>query len=655
MQSVFARCILGTALILAIPFAPRSVHAETPAYEVISKEQFSQARAQARREAKDKFAMAESNSAQLGFSKEEVQRANQPAMHLHGSIETVLENGVRLRMRWDRFGYAENPLANLKKVDATLFQTNKGGSRADWTVFPDEVKALALEMDDKLALWGDAIEGRFIRGAKLGVGIPEVIGMTSWASSKTSARFKKGMIIDPSTFSIKDMNRVAKAVIKSYVRAGGRPGPGFDVLAGDMNIKFPQLAEMARTFSKILRRQAKALKRRLTIGVSGLAHKDGDPSGGIEFRKVSTGYGVWVAAKLEAKRSGLPLSGATVATEGYGEVGRGFVKAALNDGSKIIALAEVARKGGHRAPGVFLHPAARRQGREPLARVKARVAKLSAAESRAWVQAIEAFQATGQDLDGYVGRVNTGEGQRTMLLRDCFVANARISQIDLVDIVGVNARGGSINPKTIPEFARRPTFSGKKKIVTEGANLAASLEGASMISKRYSDALKVVHTRPVITFLHGIFANGGGVFTSDLQIVQNLFDEMVASPIAQEALETVMGRIYKEVVKLQAEEKVSTRKAIALLANKRRMLRALNRPGAPANNLDELVISLEQRKKRPDAVKTYAEAVLKEYGLGKRLRKGKGPQRRAWTLAKRPASRLTQRAKLQVRGAGRGR
>jgi glutamate dehydrogenase (NAD(P)+) len=485
----------------------------------------------------------------LGYTAAQIEQALTPTMCRQGTFRVALADGTEVEFPWYRTGFAENQLANTGKgAGRERKETNKGGVRLHYGVFADEVYALALKMDTKLATSRDAIGPDAFRGAKGGIGAGKVVKVGSRYQAELGAR------VDPAA-PIFDRGEIMRRFAASFRASGGDVGPGLDIQAGDVNTKAPEMKVLAETYGS---------PDRPSAGVSGKAvmkRPDGsiDPRGGIEYRGVSTGEGVWMSARLAARRVGTKLRGATVVAQGWGEVGRAFGLAAVRDGARVIAIQEIWNVGGNKVPGVLLNPAV---GKE-----------LKPAQVKRWIQEVEALRASGQDLLTYQG------GRFARQLRQGMDASQVRS-----DIVGVNALGSVLNDKTVPAYVASGTHQGRRKIIAEGANLAETSDGARLLDRHRGKLLAIA----------GDLANLGGVHVSDLEAVQNIYDAPVTSARAQRSLLGTMRSGWNRAMKIADQRHVTERQAIELAAVDGMMKRSLHLAGAPRASLEKRAFTAQQ-------------------------------------------------------------
>lgn len=173
----------------------------------------------------------------------------------------------------------------------------KGGIRYHPGVTLDEVKALAAWMTWKCA----------VAGVPFGGG-------------------KGGVVCDPSKMSKRELESLTRRYISEIVDI---IGPDKDVPAPDVNTNEQTMAWVMDTYS-------------MHVGVSTTAVVTGKPiaMGGSLGRREATGRGVMITAREGAKHLGLNLQGATVAVQGFGNVGSVSADLLCKIGAKIVAVTD---------------------------------------------------------------------------------------------------------------------------------------------------------------------------------------------------------------------------------------------------------------------------------------------------------------------------
>jgi glutamate dehydrogenase (NAD(P)+) len=188
----------------------------------------------------------------------------------------------------------------------------KGGIRYHQDVTLDEVKALAAWMTWKCAV----------------AGIPFGGG-------------KGGVICDPTKMSQRELESLTRRYIAEIIDA---IGPDKDVPAPDVNTNEQVMAWVMDTYS-------------MNVGHTETAVVTGKPivMGGSLGRREATGRGVMITTREAAKHLGLQIKGATVAVQGFGNVGSVSADLLAQNGAKIVAVTDW--KGGVHNPAGLDIPA----------------------------------------------------------------------------------------------------------------------------------------------------------------------------------------------------------------------------------------------------------------------------------------------------------
>ena len=175
----------------------------------------------------------------------------------------------------------------------------KGGIRFHQNVNSDEVKALSLWMSIKCQV----------------TGIPYGGG-------------KGGITVDPSELSQRELEQLSRGWVRGMWKYLGEK---VDVPAPDVNTNGQIMAWMQDEYNKLTGEQ--------TIGVF-----TGKPLsyGGSQGRNEATGFGVAVTMREAFTALGKDLKGATVAVQGFGNVGKYSVKNIMKLGGKVVAVAPCA-------------------------------------------------------------------------------------------------------------------------------------------------------------------------------------------------------------------------------------------------------------------------------------------------------------------------
>jgi len=173
----------------------------------------------------------------------------------------------------------------------------KGGIRYSPDVTLDEVRALAMWMTWKCAV----------------VGIPY-------------GGAKGGVICNPKSMSPAELERMTRRYATEISMI---IGPHSDIPAPDVNTNSQVMAWMMDTYS-------------MHAGFSVPAVVTGKPLsiGGSEGRNDATATGVLFVTRQAAQRIGMPLKGARVSIQGYGNAGSIAARLFHNEGCKIVAVSD---------------------------------------------------------------------------------------------------------------------------------------------------------------------------------------------------------------------------------------------------------------------------------------------------------------------------
>src|SRR5215204_2525699 len=182
----------------------------------------------------------------------------------------------------------------------------KGGIRFDTQVTLDEVTALAAWMT-----WKCAVVNVPFGGAKGGV------------------------ICDPLKMSVGELERLTRRYTAGIIQT---LGPDSDVPAPDVNTNERVMAWVMDTYS-------------MRMGHTVTAVVTGKPveMGGSLGRREATGRGCMIVTKQALSHLGLNIKGATVAVQGFGNVGSVAADLLTKEGAKVIAISD--KTGGYHNPG----------------------------------------------------------------------------------------------------------------------------------------------------------------------------------------------------------------------------------------------------------------------------------------------------------------
>ena len=261
----------------------------------------------------------------------------------------------------------------------------KGGIRFDMNVNIDEVKALAAWMTWKCAV----------------VNIP-------------FGGAKGGVICDPLKMSVGELERLTRRYTAGIIST---LGPDSDVPAPDVNTNERVMAWVMDTYS-------------MRVGHTVTAVVTGKPveMGGSLGRREATGRGVMIVTREALRYLGMPLLGAAVAVQGFGNVGSVAADLLVKQGCKIVAISD--RTGGYyNKSGIDIPTAI------------------------AWAKQYKS-------LDGFKGGESITNDELLTLPVDVLVPAA-------LENVITSKNAGKVQAKIIAEGANGPTTAGADSILDE--------------------------------------------------------------------------------------------------------------------------------------------------------------------------------------------
>jgi glutamate dehydrogenase (NAD(P)+) len=165
-----------------------------------------------------------------------------------------------------------------------------------------------------------------------GVNLDEVTALAAWMTWKCAVAHipfgggKGGVICDPTRMSRRELEALTRRYIAEIVDA---IGPEKDVPAPDVNTNEQIMAWVMDTYS-------------MHVGHTTTSVVTGKPLelGGSLGRREATGRGVMIVARESAKHVGFDMKGATVAVQGFGNVGSISAELLAGIGAKIVAITD---------------------------------------------------------------------------------------------------------------------------------------------------------------------------------------------------------------------------------------------------------------------------------------------------------------------------
>jgi glutamate dehydrogenase (NAD(P)+) len=186
------------------------------------------------------------------------------------------------------------------------------------------------------------------------VTLSEVMALSAWMSVKNAAvnvpfgGAKGGIRVDPRRLSMAELERLTRRYTSEI---GIIIGPSKDIPAPDVNTNAQIMAWMMDTYS-------------MNIGETATGVVTGKPVdlGGSQGRREATGRGVFTVGQEAARRIGLPIAGARVAVQGFGNVGGVAAALFAQAGAHVVSVQDhaacVHKPAGLDIPALLAHVAA---------------------------------------------------------------------------------------------------------------------------------------------------------------------------------------------------------------------------------------------------------------------------------------------------------
>jgi glutamate dehydrogenase (NAD(P)+) len=183
------------------------------------------------------------------------------------------------------------------------------------------------------------------------VSLDEVTALAAWMTWKCAVAHipfgggKGGIVCDPTRMSKRELEALTRRYIAELVDA---IGPEKDVPAPDVNTNDQVMAWIMDTYS-------------MHVGHTSTAVVTGKPieMGGSLGRREATGRGVTIVTREAARHLGLDIRGATVAVQGFGNVGSVSADLLAGIGARIVAVTDwkggVYNPNGLDVPGLMAH------------------------------------------------------------------------------------------------------------------------------------------------------------------------------------------------------------------------------------------------------------------------------------------------------------
>jgi glutamate dehydrogenase (NAD(P)+) len=245
----------------------------------------------------------------------------------------------------DHFLGEENPFeammsrfdiaAKLLKLDAGLYKVLRNPQMQIIVSLPIHMDSGETEVFTGYRVLYNTSRGPAKGGIRfdLGVTLDEVRALAAWMTWKCAVvnipfgGSKGGVICDPLTMSMGELERLTRRYTSSIIEI---LGPDSDVPAPDVNTNERVMAWIMDTYS---------MHKRHTV----TAVVTGKPleMGGSAGRREATGRGCMWVTREALKHLGMPLKGAKVVVQGFGNVGSIAAELLQENGATVVAVSDV--------------------------------------------------------------------------------------------------------------------------------------------------------------------------------------------------------------------------------------------------------------------------------------------------------------------------
>lgn len=169
-----------------------------------------------------------------------------------------------------------------------------------------------------------------------GVHLDECKALAAWMTWKCALQripyggAKGGLKFDPRQFGLDDIERITRRFTHAL---GDNIGPEWDIPAPDMGTNAQTMDWMMDTYVNIVGSKDRQAVRRVVTGKSLIC-------GGSKGREAATGQGVVHCIEEWARTKRLALDGATLAVQGFGNVGSHTAKILARMGVSLVAVGD---------------------------------------------------------------------------------------------------------------------------------------------------------------------------------------------------------------------------------------------------------------------------------------------------------------------------
>src|SRR6266849_851573 len=257
-------------------------------------------------------------------------RATEPRVLIGPDKDTFLSEGNPFEAMMERFDHA----AKLLNLDPGLYKVLRNPEKQIIVSIPVLRDSGEVEVFTGYRVLYNTSRGPAKGGIRfdLNVTLEEVKALAAWMTWKCAlvnipfGGSKGGVVCDPSTMSMAELERVTRRYTSSIIEI---LGPDSDVPAPDVNTNERVMAWIMDTYSMHKRHNA-------TAAVTGKPVEMGGSLG----RREAPGRGCMIVTREALAKLGMSLKGTRVAVQGFGNVGSVAADLMAKEGAVIVAVSD---------------------------------------------------------------------------------------------------------------------------------------------------------------------------------------------------------------------------------------------------------------------------------------------------------------------------
>jgi glutamate dehydrogenase (NAD(P)+) len=260
----------------------------------------------------------------------------------------ILDHDNPFQSMMERFDYA----AQLIGLDPGLYEYLKSPARIHITSVPVVMDDKSIRVFQGYRVIHNEVLGPSKGGIRFApdVDLDEVKALAAWMTWKCAVvgvpfgGAKGGITCDPASMSAGEIERLTRRYTANLMDVFG---PDKDIPAPDMNTNEQIMAWLMDTYSMHVRRTETAVVTGKPLIL-----------GGSAGRREATGRGVMTTTLAAMERLGIRPAQATIAVQGFGNVGSIGAQLLREQGCKVVAVSDV-NGGYHNANGIDVEAAMR--------------------------------------------------------------------------------------------------------------------------------------------------------------------------------------------------------------------------------------------------------------------------------------------------------